>query len=139
MVVVMVVILWLLIRCNPADETHRAARATHAQSPRRQDTCHPDDRPTGPEISWSRASPRPRPGAAQTRFVEGRLVPNRLIVKPTDPAPTRRTASSPPLVFRDLGCCGRLGIGGTNGGMGGVMVRAVVLSSFDGLGGVDVR
>jgi NADPH:quinone reductase-like Zn-dependent oxidoreductase len=28
---------------------------------------------------------------------------------------------------------------GRNGGMGGVMVRAVVLSNFDGLGGVDVR
>src|SRR6476646_5206589 len=60
MVVVMVVIVWLLIRCGPADETHRAARATHAQSPRRQDTCHPDDRPTRPGISWPRGSPRPR-------------------------------------------------------------------------------
>src|SRR6185312_16446719 len=60
MVVVMVVILWLLIRCGPADETHRAARATHGQSPRRQDTCHPGDRPTGPGISRPRASPRPR-------------------------------------------------------------------------------
>src|SRR6476646_6403899 len=49
MVVVMVVIVWLLIRCGPADETHRAARATHAQSLRRQNTCHPDDRPTAPE------------------------------------------------------------------------------------------
>jgi NADPH:quinone reductase len=31
------------------------------------------------------------------------------------------------------------GLMGRNGGMGGVMVRAVVLSNFDGLGGVDVR
>src|SRR6476619_6956675 len=60
MVVVMVVIVWLLIRCGPADETHRAARTTHAQSPRRQDTCHPADRPTGPE-SAGREHPRPQP------------------------------------------------------------------------------
>src|SRR6478609_9677822 len=49
MVVVMVVIVWLLIRCGPADETHRAARTTHAQSPRRQNTCHLADRPTALE------------------------------------------------------------------------------------------
>jgi len=40
--------LWLLMRCGPADETHRAVRTAHGQSPRRQDTCRPGDRP--PEL-----------------------------------------------------------------------------------------
>jgi len=55
--------LWLLMRCGPADETHRAARTAHGQSPRRQDTCRPGDRPTRAGSSWPRVSPRSRPGA----------------------------------------------------------------------------
>jgi hypothetical protein len=55
------------MRCGPADVTHRAARASDGQSPRRQDTCHPDDRPAGAGISWGiswpRVSLRSRPGA----------------------------------------------------------------------------
>jgi hypothetical protein len=46
--------VWLLTRCAPADETHRADRTTPGQSPRRQDTCHPHDRPTGPGIPAGR-------------------------------------------------------------------------------------
>jgi len=46
--------LWLLMRCGPADETHRAARTAHGQSPRRQDTCRPGDRPTRAGSSWPR-------------------------------------------------------------------------------------
>ena len=43
------------MRCGPADETHRAARAAHGQSPRRQVTCHPHDSPAGAGISWESA------------------------------------------------------------------------------------
>src|SRR6478736_4035733 len=71
-VVAMVVIVWLLIRCGSADETNRAARTTHGQSPRRQDTCHPHDSPTGAGISRPRVSPRSRPGAKTRSTPPGR-------------------------------------------------------------------